>query len=154
MRVDMRDVHSLETDGNFTRVLTDMIGAAVFWEGRLCVSVSLSSRSRPSAPASRRCARLQQDEAELTPLLLARAQPSPARASLRDRHDASYIDDVGDCMSRRLTGAQARCKELLDDRSARGEARVPLRLCASESGPASNTSSFEQYEQLKRYKLL
>ncbi|GAA5925201.1 hypothetical protein JCM3775_006395 [Rhodotorula graminis] len=34
MRVDMRDVHSLETDGNFTRVLTDMIGAAVFWEGR------------------------------------------------------------------------------------------------------------------------
>lgn len=106
MRVDMRDVHSLETDGNFTRVLTDMIGAAVFWEGRLCVSVSLSSRSCPSAPASRRCARLQQDEAELTPLLLARAQPSPARASLRDRHDASDIDDVGDCMSRRLTGAR------------------------------------------------
>ncbi|GAA5820505.1 hypothetical protein JCM3770_002278 [Rhodotorula araucariae] len=34
MRVDMRDVHSLEQDGNFTRVLTDMIGAAVFWEGR------------------------------------------------------------------------------------------------------------------------
>ncbi|GAA6002720.1 hypothetical protein JCM10207_007643 [Rhodosporidiobolus poonsookiae] len=34
MRVDMRDVRDLQTDANFTRVLTDMIGASVFWEGR------------------------------------------------------------------------------------------------------------------------
>ena len=38
MRVDLRDVHSLEHDTEFLRVLTDMIGATVFWEGRLCVS--------------------------------------------------------------------------------------------------------------------
>lgn len=37
MRVDLRDVHSLEHDTEFLRVLTDMIGATVFWEGRLCV---------------------------------------------------------------------------------------------------------------------
>lgn len=46
MRVDMRDVHSLEQDANFTRVLTDMIGAAVFWEGRLCVVLFALSLSR------------------------------------------------------------------------------------------------------------
>ncbi|GAA5858776.1 hypothetical protein JCM8547_004983 [Rhodosporidiobolus lusitaniae] len=34
MRVDMRDVADLQHDTNFTRVLTDMIGASVFWEGR------------------------------------------------------------------------------------------------------------------------
>ncbi|BGP21339.1 alpha-mannosyltransferase, glycosyltransferase family 71 protein [Rhodotorula toruloides] len=34
MRVDMRDVRSLQSDANFTRVLTDMIGSAIFWEGR------------------------------------------------------------------------------------------------------------------------
>ncbi|GAA5988572.1 hypothetical protein JCM11641_004607 [Rhodosporidiobolus odoratus] len=34
MRVDMRDVRDLQHDRNFTRVLTDMIGASVFWEGR------------------------------------------------------------------------------------------------------------------------
>ncbi|GAA5871926.1 hypothetical protein JCM3774_000730 [Rhodotorula dairenensis] len=34
MRVDLRDVHSLEHDAEFLRVLTDMIGATVFWEGR------------------------------------------------------------------------------------------------------------------------
>jgi hypothetical protein len=30
----MRDVRSLQSDANFTRVLTDMIGSAIFWEGR------------------------------------------------------------------------------------------------------------------------
>lgn len=33
----MRDVADLQVDQNFTRVLTDMIGASVFWEGRLYV---------------------------------------------------------------------------------------------------------------------
>lgn len=46
MRVDMRDVRSLHDDANFTRVLTDMIGAAVFWEGRLCVLPALLSPAR------------------------------------------------------------------------------------------------------------
>lgn len=42
MRVDLRDVRSLERDTEFLRVLTDMIGATVFWEGRLCVRPQLT----------------------------------------------------------------------------------------------------------------
>ncbi|GAA5934507.1 hypothetical protein JCM10213_002000 [Rhodosporidiobolus nylandii] len=34
MRVDMRDVRDLQRDANFTSILTHMIGASVFWEGR------------------------------------------------------------------------------------------------------------------------
>lgn len=59
MRVDLRDVHSLEHDAEFLRVLTDMIGATVFWEGRLCVLCrlcDLSQRETPALTASPTCA--------------------------------------------------------------------------------------------------
>lgn len=89
MRVDMRDVHSLEQDANFTRVLTDMIGAAVFWEGRLCVArFALSLSSRLVSCGSDGSAEAETDAPG--------SQPPVVGAALCDRHDGEqYIDRSG-----------------------------------------------------------